>query len=298
MTNLKVRRPPFIFDADNTPFLWQPRNPEFSMLCNATSFVAPAFERYIVATVSQAAPKLSGTTMAREADEFLRQEAQHARMHSRHVAALVEQYPALAETRDKVGRVFRELLDRETLEFGLAYIANTEATFSPIFSMVLNNESTLFQGGTECVASLFLWHFIEEIEHRSSAHAIYQTVVGHRWRRTAATPRTILHASRVMNTIFDDFIKHVPAPDRGNATNPLRLRSKVFCDIPRSQMCAMLWRLALTQMPLHRPERQPCPAFVTQWYDAEANGKDITRWYTTDSGPLKFHPSSRWRRQS
>jgi hypothetical protein len=52
------------------------------------------------------------------------------------------------------------------LEFRLAYIADTEATFTPAFKLMLDNEATFFQPGDDRVASLFLWHFVEEVEHR------------------------------------------------------------------------------------------------------------------------------------
>ena len=32
MKRLTVRKPPFTFDADTLPYLWQPANPDFSEL--------------------------------------------------------------------------------------------------------------------------------------------------------------------------------------------------------------------------------------------------------------------------
>ncbi len=45
----------------------------------------------------------------------------------------------------------------------LAYVADTEATFTPSFKLMLDNEKTLFRPGDDRVASLFLWHFVEEV---------------------------------------------------------------------------------------------------------------------------------------
>ena len=48
MTSLVVRRPPFPIDA-SVPFQWQPANPSFGLFGNTFTFLAIAFERYIVA---------------------------------------------------------------------------------------------------------------------------------------------------------------------------------------------------------------------------------------------------------
>jgi predicted metal-dependent hydrolase len=278
MKRLKVRKPPFSFEPDTTPFLWQPANPDFSELCNAISFAAPAFERYIVMVVQEAAPRLAGTAMQQEADDFLRQEAQHARMHRRHVACLVEKYPELADTLQKIDQAFTDLFEHESLEFNLAYVANIEATFTPLFGMMLNNEQSLFRGGVDHVASLFLWHFMEEIEHRSSALGIYDTAVGRSWYRMRVMPKVVRHINGLMKVVIDDFDVHVPAADRGTG-GQLGVRSAAFRDVPRRELLAMGYRLILSQGPFHRPENQPIPAFSAQWYGAETHGKDITRWY-------------------
>ncbi len=60
----------------------------------------------------------------------------------------------------------------------------------------------------------------------------------------------------------------------------MALRWATLRDIPRSEIATMVWRLALSQAPFHRPERQHLPAFSAQWYEAEARGQDITHWYS------------------
>ena len=40
---------------------------------------------------------------------------------------------------------------------------------TPLFKMVFDNLGPLVEGGDERVGTLFLWHFVEEIEHRNSA---------------------------------------------------------------------------------------------------------------------------------
>ena len=71
--------------------------------------------------------------VAAEAEAFLRQEALHARAHRDHVAALTKQYPGLAEVSAEIERRFDHLLETRSLAFHLAYAADIEATFTPMF---------------------------------------------------------------------------------------------------------------------------------------------------------------------
>ncbi|WP_232078870.1 hypothetical protein [Mycobacterium florentinum] len=58
MTDLVVRKMAFRFDA-TVPFLWQPANPQFGIFCNAFTFIAVPFEKYIIAALRQAQDRLS-----------------------------------------------------------------------------------------------------------------------------------------------------------------------------------------------------------------------------------------------
>src|SRR5262249_26446968 len=143
MTHPRVRNIPFQF-ADDIPFQWNPANPLFGFAMNSLSFFAPPFERYIVAGVRQAMPRIEDPAVAAEADAFLRQEAQHARAHRLHVTALTKQYPGLAEISAELDSRFDHLLETQSLEFHLAYAADIEATFTPMFNVWLRHRDALF----------------------------------------------------------------------------------------------------------------------------------------------------------
>jgi predicted metal-dependent hydrolase len=213
MTSLTVRRPPFQVDA-SVPFQWQPANPSFGLFGNTFTFLAVAFERYILAATRDAMTRITDPTVAAEADAFLRQEAQHARAHRLHANAMIAQYPGLAETFAAANAAYDELLEGEDVEFHLAYTANLEATFTPLFKMVFDNRRQLFEGGDERVGTLLLWHFVEEIEHRSSALLIHHHVTPDRWYRIRKARKVFDHVTRIYKLILDGFEKHVPLGDR------------------------------------------------------------------------------------
>jgi predicted metal-dependent hydrolase len=306
MTDLQIRRVPFRFD-ESTPYQWLPVNPDFGHLLNGIGVIAVAFETYIVSVVRQAFDLIADAGVADEADAFLRQEAQHARAHRLHLRALAAQHPGVKGVLDDAVASYDTLLDTEPLEFHLAYIADLEATFTPLFTMMLNNRAALFEPGDDRVASLFLWHFVEEIEHRSSALVIYDAVVGKPWYRLRVMPRVFGHAESVFTAIMAGFDAHVPPEDlmvstrrvmstamwlrevagrvpglrRVAARAPEDAYPTAFGAVPSGDLVRMAWRLALSQLPGHRPAREPLPAFADEWFAGFESGRDVTRWFAT-----------------
>jgi predicted metal-dependent hydrolase len=302
LTRLKVRHIPFQF-ADDTPFQWNPANPLFGFAMNSLSFFAPPFERYIVAGLRQAMPRIDDPAVAAEADAFLRQEAQHARVHRLHVAALTKQYPGLAKVSAEIERRFDHLLETESVEFHLAYSADIEATFTPMFNVWLRHRDSLFDNGDARVAPLFLWHLVEEIEHRSSAYLIYNAVVADPWYRLRVLPKVFSHMHGCAAVAFRGFDQHVPfearlAPASQLAPGWADMRAKLtgllpftgkpkekptypnqFATVPRMELLRMVYRLARSQDPRHSPATEQTPPFADEWLAEYDRGRDVVHWY-------------------
>lgn len=301
MTGLVVRKIGWDFDA-SVPFRWQPANPQFGLFCNAFTFIAVPFERYIVTAVRMASDRLDqDADVAAEADAFLKQEAQHAAAHRKHMLALIQRYPDLEQCYVGACAAYDELIGQEPVEFHLAYIANLEATFTPLFKVLLDNRDSLFGGGDPRVASLMMWHFVEEIEHRSSGLILCNHVNPHPWSRVKYIRRTFAHVAAVADAIATAFDDIVPFEDRGASTRALlsghfltgelnaripvvrRLRNResaaaptIFAPVPTGELARMLWRLALSQAPYHDPADQPLPDWAETWMRAYERGADMT----------------------
>jgi len=297
VTDLVIRKIGWEFDA-SVAFKWQPANPDFGLFCNAFTFIAVPFERYIVSAVRMAADRFAeDPVVAAEADAFLKQEAQHAAAHRKHMLALIERYPDLEQCYTDACAAYDDLLAREPVEFHLAYIANLEATFTPLFKVLLDNRDSLFGGGDVRVASLMLWHFVEEIEHRSSGLILCRHVAPSPWYRLRHVKATFNHVHGVADAIAERFDRIVPFGDRGASTRELlsgafltgELKSRlgrakqaaptIFGPVPTRELLAMMWRLALSQTPYHDPADQPLPARADTWMRAYERGEDMTTFF-------------------
>lgn len=187
---------------------------------------------------------------------------------------------------------YDEVTANKPLKFRLAYIADLEATFTPSFKMMLDNEETLFRPGDERVASLLMWHFVEEVEHRSSALVIYDAVVGVPWYRIRALPAIVKHLLQVMAIIADGVNAHIPEAERkvdartllptfgmrqaflqkipfGGRWSPTT--PSAFSPVPRTERLVAAGRVLQSQTPFHNPDR----------------GGDVTRWYTGELVDLR-----------
>lgn len=308
VTDLQVRKMRFAFADYPVPFNWNPSDPAFSLATNMLSFLFLAIEKMISATVHEALPTITDPEVAEEALAFVRQEGQHSMAHRQHAKGLIKAYPALQETLDEVMAEYDELTVSKPLNYRLAYIADLEATFTPTFSMMLNNADTLFAPGDDRVASLFLWHFVEEIEHRSSALIIYDAVVADPWYRMRLAPEVFQHGGAVMVKAANSFNRLIPLEERKvDATSifgselwkstlvkqfPFLQKYRLFAmsengptyriysQIPLREQFAVAFGVMCSQIPGHKPAKAKMPALAKEWLARYDAGYDVTRWYT------------------
>ncbi|MDJ0395016.1 metal-dependent hydrolase [Rhodococcus sp. G-MC3] len=312
MTDLQPRKMDFGFQDEDVPFLWNPQNPAWSSMSNAVSFLAIGFEKMIVKAIIQSKASMTDPRIAEEATAFMRQEGHHSTAHRQHVKALIKQYPGLQNTLDAVLGEYDLLTEATPLNYRLAYTADLEATFTPVFKLMLDNEVTLFAPGDDRVASLFLWHFVEEVEHRSSALIIFDALVGSEIYRMRMAPSIFAHVMKVIRIACAGFNQHVPLEDRkvdslsmfashrgkqklltffapylSKGTMP-----RAFDGLPRSEQFAALSGAFRSQMPRHKPQHEKLPVLAGEWFKRYDEGYDCTRWYTATPSDQSVAPVS------
>ncbi|WP_407446190.1 metal-dependent hydrolase [Rhodococcus sp. (in: high G+C Gram-positive bacteria)] len=305
MTNLQVRKMRFAFADYDVPFLWNEENPAFSSMANAVSFLAIGFEKMIVNMVQEVVHRIADPKVVEEANAFMYQEGQHSTAHRQHVKGLIKRYPGLQETLDEVVAAFDRLTAEKSLEYRLAYTADLEATFTPVFKLMLDNEAHLFRPGDDRVASLFIWHFVEEVEHRSSALIIFDAVVGSDMYRMRMAPSVFKHVLDVIAIACDGFNKHVPIEDRKidamsmfasyRRKQILRKRlpfldaedhgpmPRAFDVLPLREQLVALAGVVRSQLPKHNPDHEKLPALADVWFERFDAGYDVSHWYTAET---------------
>lgn len=202
---------------------------------------------------------------------------------------------------DEVVASFDRLTATKPLAWRLGYVAAVEATFTPYFKVFLDHDDKLFAPGDERVASLFLWHFVEEIEHRSSALKVYDAVHDSYPYRLKTIAGVARHIDEILQIITRGFREHVPAADGGSYGRliPEGLSLKAFyaslraareltdpgqatyAGVPKRELAAMLVGLVRSQGPGHDPAYEKIPEFAGRWLDRYgAEPKSAARWYS------------------
>jgi uncharacterized protein len=122
--------------------------------------------------------------LAAELDRYCRQEAAHFSEHRRFNEELTALRPRTIETLEAVLAQDYARLGRErSLRFNLAYAEGFESMALAIGHMLIEDREFLFGGAESAVASLVLWHFVEEIEHKNVAFDVFAHVSGgYVWR--------------------------------------------------------------------------------------------------------------------
>lgn len=271
MPELKLRKIPF--DFEGVEFLWNPEQLAVSTLMNQISFISPGFEKYIFRATKQAESMITDPVVLQEAIEFRLQEGQHAKCHRLHIAALCERYPGLQKTMDDVVGLYDQLYDTQDMKFHLAFSGNLEATFTPFFKVIIDHRDKLFAGGDTRVASLLLWHFCEEVEHRSAAMDIYQSVYGDQLYRMRIIPEVIKFNKRLGDLILDGFREHVPGlPEECFSGDR-------FPGVPKRELYGMVFKLIYAQMPWYNHDKQPLPQWAETWFRHYEAGDDMSKFY-------------------
>ncbi|MFN8018627.1 MAG: metal-dependent hydrolase [Acidimicrobiales bacterium] len=183
---LPVRRVRFQW-PDDVDLAWTPRVPELAYAANAVSMLMPHAEPYVVASTRAALDEglVADPDLADEAKAYAAQEAQHHGQHRRFNDLLVARWGGLARVDGWLARWFGFLRRRST-RFGLAFAAGFE-TVAFVAARWVDQHQSLMRDAEPTVATLFLWHLAEEVEHKRVAFDVYQASGGGRLRYAAAT---------------------------------------------------------------------------------------------------------------
>jgi hypothetical protein len=149
-----------------------------SHLTGALSAVFPDGEDYFVRSVRYFRDQITDTDLKRQVSGFIGQEATHGREHR----VFNDRLDALGYPTKKFERITRAGLHfRERIappKANLAATAALEHFTATLAEVVLSSEEIRRLFGAEAVKDLFVWHALEESEHKAVAFDVYKAVGG------------------------------------------------------------------------------------------------------------------------
>lgn len=173
-----VRRAGPDFDlSGDVPRHWFGGDPFKTRLFDAMSLLFPEGEKYFIECVRDYRDQITDPELQEQVKDFTYQEAQHGMVHTAYNNRVAAQGVAV----DKIIAEEKKLLGwmRKTFPrgFTLAHTAAAEH-LTAIMAHSFMNRPEIFEDADPRLRALYLWHGIEEIEHKAVAFDVMQKVAG------------------------------------------------------------------------------------------------------------------------
>lgn len=150
--------------------------PEESAINLALSLLLPYLEPYLIRTMRAARPRISDPDLLADLDKFVAQEGQHYRQHTAFNALFdAREIPAIRRLEEELDADYRRFTKDKSLAWNLAYAEGFEAFTTAMARVFVDEDKSKW---SPAALDLFLWHLVEELEHRCVAFDVYDRVAG------------------------------------------------------------------------------------------------------------------------
>lgn len=172
-TGITVRR--LSFEFEQTPKYYFNNNPLVSSLLTALSLTFPTGERFFVHSVRTVRDQIHNQQLQKDVSGFIGQEAMHSHAHegfNQFIDSLgLATQKTIAEEEQAVAFIKQKLNAKQQLAITCAL-----EHFTAIIAHYLLTTPEFSQQLHPSVAKLWMWHALEETEHKAVAFDVYQEV--------------------------------------------------------------------------------------------------------------------------
>jgi uncharacterized protein len=176
-----VRHPEF--DFSDLPPVWA-ENAEAAHSFNAVGIVPAHIEPYLIKVLRKARAELDPAQhpdLISDIDIFIKQEAQHLKLHSNLNKAVRDGgYEGMADYEKSYADDYERFLSKKSLRWNMAYCEGFEALGSSVAQTMVDGIAFENLGAADPrPVELWKWHLAEEYEHRTVAFRTYHALYGH-----------------------------------------------------------------------------------------------------------------------
>jgi len=198
-----LRRRDIVFDFDAPiPMHWLAGHCHRTRFYDAMSLMFPEGERAFIESVQRYRGRIRGeASLECAVREFVAQEALHSREHARYNRHLQEQGAPVERIERRVAR--QQAFARRYLApaVRLAITVCLEHFTAMLADEILSDPSCL-DGAHPLMADIWLWHALEEAEHKAVAFDVFQVAIAGSFRRYALRCSTMLFVTPVFLSLL------------------------------------------------------------------------------------------------
>jgi len=189
-SDIQPRKMDFQFDAD-IPRYWFDNDQFKSLLLTALSCTFPEGERFFVRSVRHYQRHIRDPLLKEQVKGFIGQEAHHGNAHETFNALMRDKGLPTDKVEAFVLQGLQWMGKHLSPERQLAKTCALEH-FTAMLAEAILNDPDFLDGMDERLLPLWLWHAVEESEHKAVAFDVYQDQVGSYWVRTSEMAVTTL----------------------------------------------------------------------------------------------------------
>lgn len=182
-SSITVRR--MDFDFEKVPRYWADNSPFLTHMLNALSATFPVGERFFVESVRHYRDRITTPELKAQVSGFIGQEAMHAKEHDNYNHYARAHGIDLEAIENEIGGRIEFMKKNLAPERQLAITCALEH-FTAIMAESFLTNPEMFEHMDPAMVKLWLWHAVEENEHKAVAFDVYQEQVGDYWIRVRA----------------------------------------------------------------------------------------------------------------
>jgi len=165
------------FDVSKVNPLWNGGDSVMTRFFDALSVHFPDGERFFIQSVRNYQDEIQDPKLRQDIKDFIRQEAQHGIVHDQFNEVMAQQGVNVDKIVKNIQINLGLIQKYLPKKFQLAFTAALEHFTATLGEGILENEE-IFENADPIMRALFIWHAIEEVEHKAVAFDVYEQATG------------------------------------------------------------------------------------------------------------------------
>lgn len=166
------------FDVKDVPIFWNDGDPVLTRFFDALSVHFPDGERFFIDSVRNYQDKVTDPTLRQDIRDFIRQEGQHGIVHDTYNDVMAAQGINVDKIIKNMKVVLGITQKRLPKKFQLALTAAFEHFTATLGEAMMTGDADMFRNSDPVMRALFMWHGVEEVEHKAVAFDVYEKAAG------------------------------------------------------------------------------------------------------------------------
>ena len=171
-----LREADFDFNED-IPRYWQGEVFATRMF-DAMQLTFPDGERMFIQSVRNYADKVTDPELKEQVKQFIYQEGQHGKAHSDFADFMVKQGVPVEGSIKRIRKGLKLFQKYAPKKFQLAATVAAEHLTASLGEYIMGREDNLLQNAHPTMRAFYMWHGIEEVEHKAVAWDVYHEAAG------------------------------------------------------------------------------------------------------------------------